>query len=284
MQALRATPATLSVTYPADPGAVVVTVTRLDGTALYTGASATVAGAVAAYALTPADTATLDTLTATFTSAGQGDQTASVEIVGALLFTVAEARTFDKGQLANASKYPDAAIEQARERIGARFERIAAVSFIPRYKVVTLDEHDRTTLPLPDLRILRVRSVEWRSRGATTWQAYDAGQLADVQADVRTGVLRREMSFFTWTGAYQNVRVGYEYGYAQPPEPIREAALWALLGTLIPTDLGDRSTSVSNEAGTFRLATPGYGRNSWYGLPRVDALLTDYREAQDLVG
>ena len=74
------------------------------------------------------------------------------------------------------------------------------------------------------------------------------------------------------------VRVGYEYGYVYPPEPIREAALIATVLALKPSDVGDRTTSISSEAGTFRLATPGYGRNSWFGIPRVDSVLTDYVE------
>ena len=288
-QVLRGAAATISATFDSAPGATTVTVKRQDGTvvATYTDAAATVSGNVASLPLTPADTATLDTLTATWTSTDAGTATTLTEIVGAVLFTVAEARAFQVGgsaPLASSATYSDDTITAARARITERFERICGVSFIPRYKYTTIAGVDWFSAQLPDRPLQAVRSFETQAPGSSTWTPYTTDQLAALQTDLSAGILTRG-SLYYGTSLYTElhlpsltVRVGYEYGYVYPPEPIREAALIATVLALKPSDVGDRTTSISSEAGTFRLATPGYGRNSWFGIPRVDSVLTDYVE------
>jgi len=284
---LIATPATLSVTYPAPPGAVTVTVTTLDGVAVYTNAVATVAGNVASYTLTLLDTAQLNTLIGVFTSQSLGNLTARVELVGATLFEVADARAFDKRQLANATNFPDAAILAARTLITERFERICKVSFVPRYRFRAISGADWFEFQLPDQPITAIRSIATRAPGASAYVPYSAAQLAALDSDLATGIVTRG-SMYYGTSLYSELRlpsltvqVGYEYGYAQPPEPIRRAALIAVVNQLVLTNISERTTSWSDPsgAGTFRMATPGMGRNSWFGIPNVDAVLSDYMES-----
>lgn len=291
-QVLRGAAATISATFDSAPGATTVTVKRQDGTvvATYTDAAATVSGNTASLALTPSDTATLDTLTATWTSASAGTATTLTEIVGAVLFTVAEARAFyvtgNTPPLADSAKYPDDTITQARARITERFERICGVAFVPRYKFTTIAGVDWFSAQLPDRPLQTVRSFETQAPGSSTWTPYTSDQLAALQTDLSAGILTRG-SLYYGTSLYTElhlpsltVRVGYEYGYVYPPEPIRRAALIAVVYELTPTNISERTMSFSDQNGqTYRYATPGKGQNSWYGLPSVDSILADYREA-----
>lgn len=278
----------------ADPDTVTVDIARADGTILATGR--TTAGADDAprtVVLTPTETADLDILTLTWhteISTVAMDFVTTAEIVGAHLFTIAEARTFDKAQLTNPTKYPEAAIEEARARIGDAFARICGVDFVPRYRRVVLDgSYDQggygwNTDPLlnwpagqgillPSTRVSAVRAVETRVAGAATWAAFDADDLADVVL-LPEGVIYRETRG-GWPWGQRNVRVGYEAGYSQPPPDIKRAALILLIDQLVTKDISERALSQTTEFGTFRIATAGE-RGSYFGLPLVDSVLDLY--------
>lgn len=278
-----------------DPGVVTVDVAYAGGGTPITARATSGTGAnPRTVALTPAETANLDILTltwhATISAVAMGLAT-TAEIVGAHLFTIAEARTFDKAQLSNATKYPASAIAAARARIGEAFAKICGVSFVPRFRLETLNgqtsEWQRYgtdpfyaawgggcgDLPLPDARVTTLRSVATRAYNTATWTAYTVDQLAALHI-LPTDAIGREDGAW-WPVGRQNVRVGYEAGYAAPPEDIRRAAKILLVDQLVTKDITDRSLSLSNEIGTFRIATAGE-RGSYFGLPLVDSVLDLY--------
>ena len=276
VQILRGTPATLSVTYEqdgviADPGVVSVSVGRADGTVVAAGDAGGSGEAARTFALTALQTALLDRLTVTWTSATLGTVETAAEIVGALLFTIAEARAFDEDALANATRYSSAEIEEGRTRITDEFERICGVSFIPRLAVETLS--GANPLFLPHMRVRSVRSVETRS--GSSWTAYSADDVAGVLVD-SWGELNRESGSFA--GGRRNVRVLYEHGWDRPPLEISRAALTVLRYTLVPDNMSSRTLSVSGEFGTTQFSTPNAERGRHYGIPYVDATLERYRE------
>jgi hypothetical protein len=283
-QVLRSQPATLSATFTdtsgatVDPGVVTVTITRLDGTALVTDAATSGSGAAArTYTLTAAQTGTLDTLTATFTSASLSATAVSVaEIVGAYLFTEAEARAFDGAAMASDTLYPDAAIQEARARITDQFETICNVSFVPRYRLDTFSGSGYTTLPLMRFKVTDIRSVEYRTLGSVTWTAYDADDLADLFIENYGDLLRETRGTFV-TGR-RNIRIGYEHGFTTPPYDIKQAALLALKYEIANKNYGDRTISMSNEFGSEQYWTPGIsGRGTAiHPLPEVDRILKLY--------
>jgi len=78
-----------------------------------------------------------------------------------------------------------------------------------------------------------------------------------------------------WTGGYGNVTVAYEHGWTSPPLRIKRAALLLAKQWVLNSPIDDRATSVSNDDGTFVLATPGL-RGSVFGIPEVDAALESY--------
>jgi hypothetical protein len=95
-----------------DPGTVTVGVTRADGTVLIAAGTATAGSGAAArtYALTIANTALLDTLTVTWTSATKGVRTSTIEVVGGFLFTLSQARAHrragDRGRVRDGTRPP----------------------------------------------------------------------------------------------------------------------------------------------------------------------------------
>lgn len=302
---LRATnSALLSVTFydgdtVADPGTVTVTITRDDGTALLTGASTSGTGAAArTRTLTGAETASLDLLTAVWSgtvNATAVSITTRYDVVGDHLFSLAEARAFDGGKLADTDAYLDADIQAARERIATWFEQICGVAFFRRYRRVDLDGpgvaplrwDDRRVaidgdedgaLLLPDRRVATIRSAAVRARGGQTWTALTADELAACALDPDGGLLYRE-ALGSWPAGRRNIRVAYEHGHDRVPEPIAFAALKVLVNQIIPSSLSDRTIQTSTQFGTIQLATPNpsiYGR--WFGLPVVDAILAEFSE------
>lgn len=276
-----------------DPGTVTVDIAFASGRTGITGRAATGTGAAArTVTLTPTELADLDILTLTWHTTIDAVAMAfdtAAEIVGASLFTIAEARAFDKAQLANPTKYPASAIAAARARIGASFAAYCGVEFVPRYRREVVDgasnyrpyaAYDQpftwdnsASIELPGGPVRAVRSVETRAQGGAVWVAYDADELADVLV-TGGGYLVRETGGY-WPYGQRNVRVGYEAGYERPPEDIKRAALILLIDQLVTKDISERALSQTTEFGTFRIATAGE-RNSYFGLPLVDSVLHLY--------
>lgn len=286
-QIQRGMAAALAVTFyvdgvAADPGVTTVTVTRLDGTAIVTGAATSGSGAAArTYAL--AGQTDLDILTVTWTSAMYGDAQQTVEVVGELLFTLRQARAFDGGALANTATYTTDAIGQARQAIAEEFEQVCGVSFVPRLTRETIDGAGRDWLFLSHLDASAIRAVEVLDSGTGAWTAYTPAELADVQI-LDAGQIRR-MDGTTFVSGRQNVRVTYEHGYARPPAGIVEAALLYLRFRMVSSNLGSRTISASNEYGSEQYWTPGYsGRGSAINeLPFVDKVLRQYMQRRVVV-
>ena len=302
-QVLRGQAATLSITFAdddgatVDPGVVTVTIARADGTAVATDVATGGTGAAArTYPLTATDTADLDLLAVTWASDDGSVATATVEIVGAWLYTIAQARAFDKKQLASAATYPSADLAAARARLLDQFEEICGTAFVPRYKRIVLDADRSASLLLPDLRVSKLREVSLRVVGATDFTPLTADEFADVEVSP-TGLIRREaLGFFdglftrAQLGEYQllntrrqNVRVAYEYGWPAPPDAIRRAALTVLLAQTVPTNIDQRVTSVTDSIGSTAYATAGrqinqYSAMPYFGIPYVDSVLAQYRE------
>jgi len=256
-----------------DPGTVTVTVTRHDGTTLWSGAASGIGTAPRTVALSEADLGSLDFLSITATSSVFGQVSAHVPVVGAPLFWIAEARRFDQGQLADEVRYPDDLLIAVRARVREAFTSVTGQRFVPELVAVTLDAAGGDTLLLPDVRVTRIRSAAIRN--GASWQALSDDDLANL--------VIAEPGLFIWTrGTWPEgrgvVRLAYECGWPQPPAEIRRAALRVAASYMgmLPSNLPDRALTLSDELGTFRLATPGVG-GSWFGLPEVDAVLQRYR-------
>ncbi len=277
---VRATTApTLTATFDADPGATTVTITRGDGSALVKDAPASGTAEARSLALTRQQTAAPDRLTATWqpSAAGVAPVEQAIEIVGDDLFTIAEARAArfhaagppdGAPPLADATKFPDARLIEARDRIADAFEAIAGMPFFPRYRREVLDGDGTAELLVPTPALLAVRAVELR-RGAA-WEALDP---ATVLADPAGACILRTAGAFP--AGRRNVRLAYEHGHPAVPAPIRRAALRLLMAEVVPSGLPDRAVTQVVGQNVYRLAVAGE-RGAWFGIPEVDATLRQY--------
>lgn len=195
-----------------------------------------------------------------------------VEVVGAVLFTEAEARAFTvsgaQTPLSNGTTYPDATIAEARDRITDLFERYCGVSFIPRSHHLEVEGSGARVLEVPHHKIIQVLAAT-------------VDGVAQTASDIVPLRNQRMLHHTAATWSYppdsnpQNCHITYEHGWAQPPLDIKRAALLLLLREVVPSDLPDRALSFSTTDGTFRLSIPG--ENTPTGIPQVDEVLNRYK-------
>lgn len=282
---LKGTPETLSASWYADgvladPGVTTIGITNAAGSTVVAAGTATSGTGAAArtYALPASATTNTDLFTVTWTSANYGALTQYVEIVGQHLYTITQARAWDFAKLTDSSKYLQSWIEEGRRWILDMLYERCGVSFVPRYRRVTINGAGGCELLLPDVLIRSVRSIEYRTSGGSTWTAFTADELADALTGPYS--LERE-TLGTFTRGRSNWRVGYEHGFAVPPGEVTNAALTLLVDALVQSNWSSRATNEVSELGTFTLATAGTKPNPWsayryVGLPQVDAVIDEY--------
>jgi hypothetical protein len=200
-------------------------------------------------------------------------ETDPVEIVGGYFFSIPGARASDSS-LADTSKYPTAALIEARLEVEVECEDICGRAFVPRYRRVVLDGTGtpEIMLPTPDVRAIRSARIAPRYGEAYVPLTADRLALVNVTED---RILRRTDTAW-WTEGQSNVIIEYEYGLDAPPVPLREAALVRLRSLINKhrTGIPDRAQSFTSvDGGTYRLAMPGRFTT---GLPEVDAVYSRY--------
>lgn len=277
---LRNTQATLQVSlYSAGvltnaDGAVLVTVSGADGSAISSAGTATNGGTgIYTYALAPQTD--LDLLSVAWTGAfGAVSQTVTThaEIMGAHYVSLADVRALDG--LSDTSKYPLARLAEVRSWFADKVEGTCGLSFVPRFGRVVLDGDDSTWLLLPHLHVRSLQSVHIDGVAVTPltdWHPYDSGKIARDDGG-------------TFPAGVGNVIVQYEHGLDVPPESLREAALVAIRYKLLGDNSGipDWATSLSTEGGTISGPRAGPGRP--FGIPEVDAVVAELTERGSLVG
>lgn len=281
---LRGTAATLSFqivdadgvpTVPA--GGVSIDVDRADGTMLVGSAAATVdSTGLCTYSLTPAQTATLDVLTATwFDDTTNGEWSQTIEIVGGYMFTVGDIRAFET--LGDDLTYPNAMVIRERLEVETEAEWICDRAFTPRYARITVDGNADPVIDLGVHDIRRVRSVRtYTSAGASTYSSFTAAQLAGI-VPVGTSIRRTDNGVFE--EGYGNIVVEVEYGLDAPDKPMRTAALIRLRDrpTRPQSSLPLRTKQFQSDAGTVELNQPEAFET---GIPEVDAVYGSYSKRQ----
>jgi hypothetical protein len=287
----RSAPASLTHTFvvgetpTSATGAVTVTITDANGTAVVTNA-ATVLGQPGVYTYALAGQAALARYSVAWTGTFSGSavtETDWVEIVGGYFFTLADARASDPS-LADATKFPTAALASSRQEVEDECEMICDRAFVPRYRRAILDGTGAPDMLLTDFiwsadgrsaaDIRLIRSAKIAPTVAQPYVPLTALQLTatTVTAD---GMLRR-VDGGIWTEGIQNIVIEYEYGWDSPPSELVRAAMVRLRDRLaIPlTGIPDRASSFTAvDGGTFRLDMPGAFK---CGLPMVDAVYSRY--------
>ena len=206
------------------------------------------------------------------------------------IFTVQNARAFDKAQLTSATTYPDATITAKEIVIRTRLERIIGVALIPTTYTEYYDGDGTDTLilahhnpwaeatPRPvDLTSVTVIATD------DTETAFTVAELANIVKYPDRLVRRSGYS----TRGKRNIKVVYKVGYATCPDEIKQAALEVLVSPppdgLIPTSVS--SYAIEGADGNInwtRVKDPDRGR--WYGKESIDAVLRDHRNIETLPG
>ena len=285
---LRATAATLSW-QPLDsdgevatssPGTVTVGVVSSDGTTVIAAGTATTGsgGDAREVALTAADTAELDVLTATWKVGSTTVATTYHDIVGGFYCTTTDIRGREPS-LADGSRDTATSIVVVRNEIECTIESACGgAAFVPRFSTCTRDQalDAMVMLPVPWLRVVRWVRV-WSDN--ETYAALTAAECAAIPAS-EAGIVRLPYSV---TG---RVEIGYEHGMDAPPLDLRRAAITAIRSGQHASRSGilDRATSMQMpDGGSVTLATPGVGR--WHtGIPVMDEVVRLYDRTTRGVG
>ena len=146
------------------------------------------------------------------------------------LFTIAEARAFDKQQLESLEDYSDAVISAKEAEIRAFLCQTCGVDFVP---TVHSDEYQdglgsssvMLDWPLP------TSIAAASTRSGTTWTALTVAELAALQA-YETGEVYWDCGY--WPAGRNNVKITYTAGHATVPGEIKRAALLVAV-TELPT-------------------------------------------------
>lgn len=266
----QATPATISNAWssggaPVDPGTVTIGVIAADGTVVVAPGTATAGGGAAArtFNLTAAHTAQLDTLTATWTTLGQGTDTTTHQIVGDFLFTIAQARA-----ALGDPAYDEDRIQEARIYAEAELEKALGFALVPRYSRESFSAVWNRPIRLrPYVRAIRSVSV-----AGTPLSAGDLTALTYTSGGFLYG--------YWWPTGYGNVTVSYEHGLDAGNDLMPGAQRYALAaaveylgggtGSIDPRAerlITDDGTIVygSTSGGQFRAA----GVNEWVAANRL---------------
>lgn len=198
------------------------------------------------------------------------------------IFTEAEARAWDKGQLANTSLYLTAAITGKATSIQAKFERIIGVALAATAYTEYYDGDGTDTLCLNHHNPWA--EATWRPVTLTsvtviatddTETAFTAAELSNV-VKYPDMVVRRSGAF---ASGYRNIKVVYTTGYVTCPDDIKAAALWACVQELVPTNVPSSVTDgMDGTINWSRVKDPARGR--WYGNEAIDAVLREHRTVE----
>lgn len=155
------------------------------------------------------------------------------------------------------------------------FEGECQVAFVPRGARATVRGTGRDTLVLPHVAVREVLSLAERATPAAAPVALTEAQIAAIDVG-ESGVLT--LLDDVWTkGARYEVR--YAHGYDAPTADVVDAVRMLAVEIAKPSSGADpRAMSLTNDVGTFRLATAG--RDGATGLPFVDASIE--RRKRDL--
>jgi hypothetical protein len=242
---------------PADAaGAVTCNIARADGTVLATGRAATnPAGAgTVEVALTTSEAAQLDVIRVVWLDGGVERASSWHRLVGGFLFGLSELQA--KLGMANVA-VPQLRAE--RDRITDLIERETGVCWSPQYDLEECAGYGRSRhvtrwRPLRSVRSLTIDGV--------------AISAADLDIDEAAGVFEADQALSGW------MTVGYEHGFDQPTDSLRDAALIAAADRLQRefSALSSRVRRSTNDMG-MTVEYSFAGRDHPTGIDEVDAVI-----------
>lgn len=179
--------------------------------------------------------------------------------IGQHYFTIAELRA-RKSELANATTFPDAKLEAARDYAEQRFEALAHAAYLPRTVTETVIGKGKASLFLSAF-------VEVSAVSAVTVDgvALTATELAALKVRPWGEVINTA----TWTEDSAIV-VTYTHGFTEVPEPVKNATLMLATYHLLPPAIDARATVMTNDVGSFRISIAD--KTGRTGIPEFDSV------------
>lgn len=251
----------------------------------FTGATAVAFGGTAAAdyavlsdtkiaAVSPAGSAAIDYVVVTTPEGSSGETSGALWQWTDGLFTVAEARAYDKLQLAAAEDFSDAAIIAHEELIREFLTGICGVDFLPTAHADEYHSGDGGQWLVLDWPLVTsVTSIGIRSD--STWTDLTSEELEDVHIDEASRkALYRESG--AWPSGVRNIKVTYTAGYAAVPKEIKDAALKIAVSELPPSNVPFAASSWDGAGvGVSFMLGDGYG-DRWHRIPEVQRAYRRY--------
>lgn len=180
-------------------------------------------------------------------------------------FTIADARALpgpNGGVLANAAKYPDAAIVAARATAQDAIEHAANVHFTRTVFVETIDGNGRCEVRLRAVRPLELTTVVVDGLTVADAVLYPDGRV--YRAAGWPATTRR------------NIVVTGVAGYDSCPPRVAHAALLLTKRWLVDTHVSDRATTVTGQDGSSQYFVTAGVKGALFDVPEVNAVIEDY--------
>lgn len=204
-------------------------------------------------------------LTATWTEVGGSlVYTTHVEIVGGLLFTEDQARAFQDGRLEEEAKFDDKDIAAERVRATDWLEANTGISWVPRYRRVTLRGNGTDCLSL-----LKAIRSEGPSGGEGALAQINSIISATVDgtalntADIDIEGWKLWLDGAMWSRARRpNIVIEYEYGHRHLRNGVDRIALLELVNRLPASRLSPNAESSTDDFGSYGWAPQNNGRPS----------------------
>lgn len=267
----------------ADPGTVTVGVVSSDGTTVVAAGTATSGTGTSprTYALTAAQTASCERLTATWKVGATTVATTTVDVVGGVYVSVSAARKAAPLHLADTGAHTDADVRDALRAGEQLFEDRTGVAWVPRLEVERRDGTGTTSMALAWPMLRRVAWCRIYS-DATTYQTLTADQLAAIPAD-DAGIATRTDGYL-WPAGVENVEIAYEHGEGSPPRALVDAlvtyagAMRRSHNSAIP---GGAQSVSSPDGSTFAILP---SETSATGIESVDRVLRQFSRKSPGIG
>jgi hypothetical protein len=202
------------------------------------------------------------------------------------LFTAAEARTFDKAQLANTTTYLTATITAKEIVIREKFERIIGVKLYTTSHTEYYDGDGTNTLYLNHHNPRSASTPSPVTLTSVTVIGTDDTETAFTTAEL-ADVVKYPDKLVRRTGVFKcgnrNIKVVYSTGYTTAPDDIKQAALQAVVlpppDGLVPSSVTSYATEgMDGQINWSRVKDSR--RDRWYGHESIDEVLREYRDRE----
>lgn len=243
-----------------DQGTLTIGIVDANGDTVVAAGTSVVDNADGTYEYTLARQTEPNFLTATWTEAGGTVFTTYVEVVGSVLFNENQIRAFDSAMLASTSKYTDADILAAHDRVAEQLEHWTDRSWIRRYCRVEAsgtggyDLHIGDGVPVTAAG-LPLHRPGW-SKDVIRLLGVTVGGTSVSTSNFKvspTGTITRTDN--TWTKPTstnpRNVVIEYEYGQPYPTDGVDRVAMMMARQQLVASRVPTSAQSFTDAGGSY---------------------------------